>query len=110
MREQPTNRSVVIDGYGRCAFNSKGYLRIRSGPLRDQYLHRAVWERTAGLSVPAGFQVHHMGSKRCWCSHNLVALAPELHLQERRRDPYTGEFMSKTGWEQRYGIDNSLGF
>lgn len=102
MRGKPTNRSVVIEGYGRCVLNSKGYLRIRTGPLRDKYLHRAVWERVAGRELPPGMQVHHMKSKTCWCPHNLVALQDCLHVQEKLRDPYTGEFLSFDQWRRRY--------
>lgn len=103
-RTHPTSRSIVIPGLGRAAPNQKGYYRITAGPLRDKLVHRAAWESIAGRPLPPGFQVHHMGPKTCWCGHNLVALPAALHPPgERRRDPYTGEFLTDREYERRYG-------
>ena len=94
---------VVHSEFGSCRINEKGYPRINGGPRRNQYLHRAVWEETAGIAVPPGFQIHHMNGKRCWCPHQLVALQSALHVStERRRDPYTGQFMTGDEFARRY--------
>lgn len=107
--DEPRARSVLVEGYGRCVLNEKGYLRIWHGPLRKQYLHRAVWERIAGHSVPAGFTVHHIASKYCWCPHNLVALGPGLHVHERPRCPYTGRILSVREYELLHGVTVAVG-
>lgn len=93
----------MVPGYGVCTVTEKGYPRIVSGPLRGLYLHRAVWERTAGRKVPEGFHVHHMNGKMDWAPGSLIALEACLHYgPEPRRDPYTGEFLSRTEFEKRY--------
>jgi HNH endonuclease len=92
-----------VPGFGGCVVNAKGYPRIASGPLRGQYLHRAVWESVAGRPLPKGWQVHHMNGKLDWAPGSLLALEPCLHVSaERRRDPYTGEFLSEEQWRKRY--------
>lgn len=95
--------SFWVPGYGSCVVTAKGYPRIRSGPLRGQYMHRAVWERTAGRKLPGDWEVHHMASKMDWEPHCLVALERCLHVGTKpRRDPYTGEFMSEEQYQDRY--------
>lgn len=103
MRGKPTFKTVEIEGLGRACLNERGYLRLYTGELRNKYVHRAVWEKIAGRPVPAGFEVHHMGPKTCWCGHNLVAIQRELHVKPgQRRDPYTGEFISEDQFRRRY--------
>lgn len=91
-----------VEPFGSCRINDKGYPRINSGPSRNAYLHRAVWEKIAGKKVPKGFQVHHMNGKLCWCPHQLIALGPGLHAHPAIRDPYTGEFLSRDAYLRRY--------
>jgi hypothetical protein len=93
-----------VPGYGNCIVTKEGYPRIVSGPLRNKYLHRAVWERTAGRKLPRGWEVHHMASKLEWEPHLLLASPACLHARsEPLRDPYTGEFLSRQKWQKRYG-------
>jgi hypothetical protein len=93
---------------GHCVRNAKGYPRITSGVLRGMYLHRAVWERIAGRKLPEGWQVHHMNGKNCVCGPSLLALQGCLHVAgERRRDPFTGEYMSRDQYLRRYGTIDS---
>lgn len=102
-KRQP--KSIIHPIFGSCRLNEGGYWRINSGPKRNMYLHRAVWEATAGRPVPQGFEVHHMGPKLCACPHNLVALQKELHVRpEPLRCPNTGEFLSLATWLRRFGV------
>ena len=90
--------------FGSLRKNAKGYLRINAGPKRDQYLHRAVWELTAGKPIPEGFEVHHMNGKKCWCPHELVALEAALHPPpEPLRCPYTGRYMTREQFLRMFG-------
>ena len=90
--------------FGSLRVNEKGYLRINAGPHRDQYLHRAVWERVAEKPLPPGWHVHHMGPKKCACPHQLVALPAELHAgPQPLRCPFTGVFLSVQAYERRFG-------
>jgi hypothetical protein len=44
-----------------------------------------------------------MNGKLCFCPWQLVALGPGLHVHPPAlRDPYTGEFLSRTEYERRY--------
>ena len=77
--------------FGTFRINRKGYPRINAGPNRDQYLHRAVFEKVAGRPVREGFDVHHMNGKTCFCPHQLVEIQKELHVKpEPLRCPLTG--------------------
>lgn len=89
---------------GHTVKNERGYLRITSGPLRGEYLHRAVWEKVAQRPLPEGWQVHHMHGKLHSCPESLIASPACLHVRaEPLRDPLTGEFISAESWERRYG-------
>lgn len=81
--------------YGnKWATNKDGYPRFRTGPHRDKYVHRVVFEKTASRDVRPGFQVHHQGSKLCFCPHNLIELPEEFNRRSALRCPYTGRFIS----------------
>ena len=100
--------SFLVPGYGRCVFTCR-YPRIRTGPLRGQYLHRAVWERIAGRAVRPGFVIHHMDGVLCWCPHRLVEMPPEFNAKHQPRDPYTGEFIPRDVYAARYGAPGRAG-
>lgn len=94
---------TVKSEFGSCRINEKGYLRINSGPQKDKYLHRAVFEKVAGRPVKQGLHIHHMNGKLCWCPHELLELPMELHPSPVYKDPYTGEFMTRKQFFTRYG-------
>ena len=89
--------------YGTAVITRKGYVRLKSGPHRDKYLHRVVWEMIAGHPLPEGFDVHHMGGKRENVGEKLLALDHNLHRAERERCPYTGRFLSRREVAMLYG-------
>jgi hypothetical protein len=83
--------------------NHKGYPRINSGPLRGQFLHRAVFSTVAGRLVREGFTVHHMAGKGCSCPWNLVEIEGPLHApREALRHPFTGRFMTLDDYESEF--------
>lgn len=88
--------------YGNWHTNHKGYARFHSGSFRLQYVHRVVFQQTAGRSIRAGFQIHHMGDRLCFCSHNLLECPPEFNPRTSIRDPYTGQFLSAEAYQRRY--------
>ena len=76
--------------------NADGYLRIKRGPLRDQYAHRAYAARQLGQEkLSSEFEVHHECMNRaCWppTDFHLVivdqALAPymyQTHANKNRK-------------------------
>jgi hypothetical protein len=84
--------------------NHKGYPRINSGPLRNEFLHRAVFEKIAGRPVREGFHVHHMNGKLCTCCWQLLEIQACLHrAAEPLRCPFTGRFMNYAEYERVYG-------
>lgn len=89
--------------YGSVVLNPpKQYPRLTSGPNRNKYLHRVVWETVAGREIPSGFNVHHMNGKYCFCPHHLVCLPAEFNPSSAPRDPYTGEYLSIEEFKRRY--------
>lgn len=93
---------------GNACLNSESpgsrYFRICSGPRRNQYLHRAIWESVAGRPLPKGWIVHHMFGLAHYCPESLIALEPCLHVHaEPLRCPVTGVFMSIDAYIRRYG-------
>ena len=91
--------------FGRWYRNNSGYPVMTGGPHRKKLLHRLVWEEIAGRKVQEGYQIHHMNGKGCTCGWNLVELPAMLHPHPIRRDPYTGEFLSKDEYRRRYQDD-----
>ncbi len=95
--------------FGTVTYNPpNGYLRISSVPYRDQYLHRAVWERIAGFKLPDGWHVHHMDhNKQNCCGCNLIAMPDYFHLAfggGSIRHPYTGKWVSREHYERVMGV------
>lgn len=80
------------------------YPRFYSGPCRNQYVHRAIFEHVAGRPVKPGFEIHHMNGKLCFCPHQLLECPPAFNPQGNRalRDPYTGQFLSPNEYQRRY--------
>lgn len=94
---------------GSARINHKGYPRLNGGARRDQYLHRAVWEETAGRAVPEGFHIHHINGKLCWYPWQLIALEACLHQKPPPiRHPYTGRFMTADEYERAIGEPHYL--
>lgn len=89
--------------FGSCRINEKGYPRINSGPGKDKYLHRAVFEEIAGRPVRQGFHIHHQNGKLCTCGWQLIEIEAILHPARVIKDPYTGEFMTPSAYQRRYG-------
>ena len=99
---------------GNWTANQKGYPRIRSGEFRDWLLHRAVvaemfHHNTISVGVvpselPKDWQVHHQLGKLNFAPEDLVALPACLHPpREPLRCPHTGQFLTPSGWERRFG-------
>jgi hypothetical protein len=93
----------------------KGYSRIKSGPLRDWLLHRAVvadrfqnnigFRRRCSRELPREWQVHHQAGKPNFAPEDLVALRERLHRpRDSLRCPYTGQFLKPSAWAQRMGL------
>lgn len=102
-----------IHRLGSWSTNQKGYPRIKGGPLRDWYLHRAVVAerfRNNTISVgvvpaelPKDYQVHHQAGKLDFQPENLVALEACLHRpRDTMRCGCTGHFLTAAEWERRY--------
>jgi hypothetical protein len=81
----------------------KGYPRFHSGAHRDRYVHMVVFEQLAQRPVTPGLTIHHQNfNKRCFCPHNLLECPPEFHTGATTRDPYTGQYLNRREYEQRY--------
>jgi hypothetical protein len=39
--------------------NTNGYIRIKAGPQRDQYVHVMILEAKLGRKIRQGYTVHH---------------------------------------------------
>lgn len=64
------------------SLSTDGYLRIRSGPLRDQYAHRAYAERQLGRPLKPNEVVDHLCHNRtCWppSDFHLCIMEKALH-------------------------------
>lgn len=83
--------------YGRYCTNAKGYPRLKTGPFKDKYVHRVVFEQVAGRAVREGFHIHHMDhDKLNFCPCNLLEVQAELHpAREHPRCPWTGRFLTR---------------
>jgi hypothetical protein len=99
---------------GSWSTNYKGYPRIKGGPLRDWLLHRAVVadrfrhdEISIGVvppELPKDWQVHHQAGKLHFAPEDLVALPACLHAGRGPLPcPYTGEFLTPSAWQRRFG-------
>lgn len=83
----------------------KGYIRLKSGPYRDWYEHRAVVHRlltenvisrgvVGGPEILAGLEVHHLDFDRQHnCPHNLLICHPAFH--GHARSPQNGNGRAK---------------
>ncbi len=91
--------------FGKFWINHKGYPVLSRQPYRNKFLHRMVWERTAGVQIPQGWHVHHQdGNKMHCCPWNLVAVPAELHpAGDPLRCPYTGRFLTVGEYRRRMG-------
>lgn len=115
---QPTNVFVVGGGYVTApewvprkgwSVHSKGYIiytsRKKDSIKRGTRLHRFVMERVLGRPLVEGEHVHHMDfhkTNNCYC--NLLLLPCEFNPSCALRDPYTGQFMSISEYQRRYGL------
>jgi hypothetical protein len=83
----------------------KGYPRFHSGPHRNRYVHRVVWETVSGTSLPDGWHVHHQDFDRThFCSYNLIAMPQEFNPGNMLRCPYTGQYLSVDAYKKRMGL------
>ena len=75
---------------GGVSVSDKGYLRYRSAPHRNKYVHRVVIEDelknpiglcfTPGQSIPTGFTVDHVDhNKQHNCQGNLILMEKKIH-------------------------------
>ena len=83
----------------------KGYPRFYSGRFRNRYVHRVVWEQLAGRAIPDGWHIHHQDfDKTNFASENLLGCPPEFNPANIIRCPYTGQFLSRSAYERRFGV------
>jgi hypothetical protein len=100
--------SDVLKWFGSVRLNHKGYYRINGGLNRNEYLHRAVWEKVAGRPIPDGWHIHHQDfNKKHCCPHNLIAMPPEFNPSPSRRCPYRGTYVSVEEWKSITGYEES---
>jgi hypothetical protein len=72
--------------------------------LRDGGLGGRPLSELAIEELLADRHVHHQNfNKRCVCDGNLVLMPASLNPSGAKRDPYTGEFLSREQWRRRYG-------
>ena len=65
---------------GGMRVNSDGYLQIRAGPLRGQYVHRLVLEAKLGRKLADDEEAHHINADRLDCRpENLEARPVDGH-------------------------------
>jgi hypothetical protein len=106
---------------GYC-ITAAGHIRYTSpASLRGQYAHRVIFEgllRNTPDSIrrliPPVYEIHHMDFHKSHnCGSNLLATTIEIHsamtAAGRIRDPYTGQFLSREGYEKRYGVGKFAG-
>ncbi len=75
---------------------------------RGTYLHRAVLLAIGATPDDlAGKDVHHMDfNKQHACPSNLLLCPPEFNRTVgTKRDPYTGQILSRAQWQRRYGME-----
>ena len=86
-----------IHALGKWSLNPpKGYPRFYSGPLRNHYVSRAVWENIAGKPLPEGWHVHHQDfDKLNFDGRNLLACPHYFNPAFSLRHPWTGRFLSQ---------------
>ena len=96
------------------SLDAKGYPMYTSRKRQDlpfprgTYLHRAVM---IALGVPkevlSRMDVHHMDfNKQNSCPQNLLLCPPEFNRTVgTKRDPYTGQILSRAQWFRRYGCE-----
>ncbi len=88
----------------------KGYPRFYSGPHRNEYVHRAVWENVAGRPLPEGWHVHHQSFDRMnFQPHELIAMQPCFNQACTLRCPWTGRFMSVDEYKRLMEIPSFTG-
>jgi hypothetical protein len=87
-----------------CTNPPKNYPRYRTGPCRNRYVHRVVFESTAGRPVREGYHVAHQDhDKLNFQPENLLECPPEFNPAVSLRCPYTGQFLSRATYERRMG-------
>lgn len=91
--------------WGNAHLSTKDYPRLHVKPYKFKYVHRVAFEAIAGRPVRDGFDIHHQGSKLCWCGSNLIEIEKCLHpvVSGHRQCPYTGRFLNKAEWQRRFG-------
>jgi len=93
----------------------KGYPRFHSGPHRNKYVHRVVWEHVAGCPLPEGWHVHHQSFDRVnFKPHELIAMQPCFNTVCILRCPWTGRFITVDELQRMIGkpepVDDSVPF
>ena len=96
------------------SIHRKGYVyytsrAVKPGIKRGQFMHRVIVEKIIGRPLLEREQIHHQDfnkTNNCWC--NLLIIDPEFNPSSARRDPFTGEFMSASEWQRRYGYSSRM--
>jgi hypothetical protein len=85
------------------------YLRWNSrgkshGIKRRARAHRVVMEQLVGRPLNEDEHVHHQDfNKLNNCPCNLILMPSAMNPSPAKRDPYTGEFISPSAYQRRYG-------